>query len=74
MMKQENAKKQSRKSLISWQNINWKKEIEKVESLQQKIVIATQREDKKEIYRLETKLITSFSGRALAVRKVVTSS
>lgn len=73
MIKQENTIKQLGKNPITWQTINWKKEIEKVESLQHKIVIATKREDIKEIYRLETKLITSFSGRALAVRKVVTS-
>jgi len=47
MIKKENAIKQSGIYTISWQNMNWKKEIEKVESLQHKIVIATQHEDRK---------------------------
>lgn len=43
-------------------------------SLQEEIVIATADNNYKEIYRLQRKIITSFHGRALAVRKVVTNS
>lgn len=51
------------------------KENQEVSDLQEKIVIATSADDYKEIYILQDKLIKSFPGRALAVRKrVVTNS
>lgn len=48
--------------------------IQQVGNLQEKIVIATQKKDYKEVYRIQRAIITSFSGMALAVRKVVTNS
>lgn len=42
--------------------------------LQEKIVIATSAGNYKEVYKLQDKIIKSFSGKALAVRKVVTNS
>jgi hypothetical protein len=45
-----------------------------VGNLQEKIVIATQKNNYKEVYDLQRKIITSFSGCALAIRKVVTNS
>jgi RNA-directed DNA polymerase len=48
--------------------------MEKITNLQEKIVIATLEGNYKEVYRLQLVIITSFSGRALAIRKTVTNS
>jgi hypothetical protein len=37
-------------------------------------VIATLKNNFEEIYKLQRKIVTSFAGRALAVRRVVTNS
>lgn len=57
----------------NWQEIIWKQVNLKVRDLQDKIVKATLTNDMGTVYKLQNKLITSFEGRAAAVRRVVTS-
>lgn len=57
-----------------WHDINWKEAETEIKSIQEQIVIATQRNDYKKVYMLQWKILNSFSGRALAVRKVVTNA
>lgn len=45
-----------------------------METLQEKIVIATRKCKYDEVYKLQRRLVLSFAGRALAVRRVVTNS
>jgi RNA-directed DNA polymerase len=68
------VEKQYKRKIGKWHNIDWKAANEKIQNLQERIVIATQRGDNREIYKLQWDIIQSFSGRALAVRKVVTNS
>jgi RNA-directed DNA polymerase len=56
-----------------WHNIDWNKVEAKVKDLQEKIVIATLNDNKKEIYKLQWNLLQSFEAQALAIRKVVTN-
>lgn len=63
-----------KKSQDRWNNINWMNVNKEVETLQAKIIDARKRNDFNEIYKLQRKLVTSFAGRALAVRKVVMNS
>lgn len=56
-----------------WHEINWKQVETKIKDLQEEIVIATLNNNKREIYRLQKRILRSFEGRALAVRKVVTN-
>lgn len=58
----------------SWHNIDWRKAEKDLKDLQEKIVIATNNDNNKEMYKLQWKLITNFSCRALAIRKVVTNT
>lgn len=58
----------------SWHEINWNEAREKINKIQEEIVIATREKDFRKIYRLQWKLLTSFSAKALAVRKVITNS
>ena len=62
------------KRATSWQEIAWQEVILKVRDLQDRIVKAAMKKDMREVYRLQRILVTSFEGRALAVRRVVTSS
>jgi RNA-directed DNA polymerase len=57
-----------------WHTIDWIKANEYVEHLQGKIVEATCVEDWKRVYNLQRQIVMSFSGRALAIRRVVTNS
>ena len=71
-----NSKNQTTKLSIKatgWQEINWKEVNIRVQDLQDKIVKATMKNNMNEVYRLQEKLITSFEGKALAIRRVVTS-
>ena len=56
-----------------WHNIDWNKVETKVKGLQEKIVVATLKNDLKEVYRLQWLLIQSFEAQALAIRKIVTN-
>lgn len=56
-----------------WHLINWKKVEAKVKSLQEEIVIATLKDNMKEVYRLQWQLLSSFEAKALAIRKVITN-
>ena len=62
------------KRATSWQEIAWQEVILKVRDLQDQIVKAATKNDMITVYRLQRILVTSFEGRALAVRRVVTSS
>ena len=57
-----------------WQEINWKEVNIRIQDLQDKIVKATLKNNMKEVYRLQEEIVISFEGRALAIRRVVTSS
>ena len=56
-----------------WNLINWKKAEAVVKDLQEKIVIATLKENIKEVYNLQWKLLNTFEAKALAIRKVITN-
>ena len=56
-----------------WHQIDWRKTEGKVKDLQEKIVIATEKKDFKEVYRLQWVLIQRFESQALAIRKVITN-
>nr|YP_010716003.1 hypothetical protein P2Y88_mgp07 [Paraisaria gracilioides]WDE74401.1 hypothetical protein [Paraisaria gracilioides] len=68
------GKKIDKKSFAKeWHSINWKKVEAVVKELQEKIVIATLKENIKEVYSLQWKLLNSFEAKALAIRKVITN-
>lgn len=56
-----------------WHKINWKKAEDKIKDLQEKIVIATVNKDFKKVYLIQWMIISSFEGKALAVRRVITN-
>nr|AYE93236.1 hypothetical protein C0995_000069 [Termitomyces sp.]AYE93256.1 hypothetical protein C0995_000063 [Termitomyces sp.] len=58
----------------SWQHITWVEVNERVRDLQDGIVKATLENNMKLVYQLQNQLVTSVEGRALAIRRVVTSS
>lgn len=67
-------KKLKRKSFAKeWNAIDWKKAESVVKDLQEKIVIATLKENIKEVYHLQWKLLSSIEAKAIAVRKVITN-
>lgn len=57
-----------------WHKIDWKKAYEEVAIQQENILKAAIKEDWAKMYKLQRKLILSFSGRAIAVRRVVCNS
>lgn len=62
------------KQINNWHDIPWKIIIKEVQDLQNKIVKATLNNDKSLLYKLQYQLVSSFEGRALAVRKTVTNT
>lgn len=56
-----------------WQEINWKQVETKIKDLQEKIVTATLKNNIPEIYKLQRRILQTFEGRALAVRRVITN-
>lgn len=58
----------------NWHDTPWQECNKKVQDLQNKIVKATLEKDMRRIYQLQNQLISSFEGRAIAIRNVVTSS
>ncbi len=62
------------KSPQSWQEIDWNEAGRKIKILQEKRVIATQNKNYKEVYKWQWIILNSFSGRALAIRKVINNS
>jgi RNA-directed DNA polymerase len=65
--------KQNRVVLTNWNNIDWKKCSDQLETLQDKLVIATQNGNKCDIKTLQEQIIRSFCARALAVKLVTTN-
>ena len=59
---------------MKWHQIDWKKVNLDVTIIQQQIVRAYMNHDYKMVLQLQCKLIRSFSCRAAAVRKIITSS
>lgn len=57
-----------------WHDINWRDAYEKVRDQQEAILKAAIDEDWNIVYRLQRKLINSFAGRAIAVRRVISNS
>ena len=62
------------KSPQNWQEIDWNEAGRKIKILQEKIVIAAQNKNYKEVYKWQWVILNSFSGRALAIRKVINNS
>lgn len=58
----------------NWQHIPWDEVNERVRDLQDRIVKATLENNMRLVYQLQNQLVTSVEGRALAIRRVVTSS
>lgn len=56
-----------------WHNINWKKTSKYVSKLQKELVVAYNNNDQKLLFSLQEKLMMSFEGRALAVRRTVSN-
>lgn len=59
---------------IRWHDVNWKEIYNKVQDLQDRIVKATLENNMQDVFRIQNELVISFEGRALAVRRVVTST
>jgi RNA-directed DNA polymerase len=60
--------------ITKWNNLPWDEINNKIWILQDEIVKATLMNDMKRVYKLQRKLVCSFEGRALAIRKVTTNS
>lgn len=58
----------------NWQEIPWKEIMIRIRDLQNKIVEATLEKDMRLVYKLQNQLVSSFEGRALAIRKTVINS
>jgi len=58
----------------NWQEIPWKEIMIIVRDLQNKIVKATLEKNMRLVYKLQNQLVSSFEGRALAIRKTVSNS
>ena len=56
-----------------WHLIDWKKAEAVVKDLQEKIVIATLKENIKEMYHIQWKILNTFEAKVLAIRKVITN-
>ncbi len=61
---------QSKKLMVEWHSINWRKLERSVYKLQKRIYRASARGDLKAYRRLQKTLMKSWSARALAVRRV----
>ncbi|MHC0067690.1 group II intron reverse transcriptase/maturase [Nostoc sp. UIC 10890] len=61
---------QSKKLMVEWHSINWRKLERKVYKLQKRIYQASKRGDVKAYRRLQKTLMKSWSARAIAVRRV----
>lgn len=67
--------KNNRKFTINnWLDIPWDSVNSKVRDLQNRFVEAILANDIKLVYKLQNQLVVSFEGRALAIRRVLTSS
>eukprot|EP00243_Klebsormidium_subtile_P002435 TRINITY_DN14841_c0_g5_i1.p1 TRINITY_DN14841_c0_g5~~TRINITY_DN14841_c0_g5_i1.p1 ORF type:complete len:427 (+),score=-90.84 TRINITY_DN14841_c0_g5_i1:14-1294(+) len=60
--------------LKNWHDIPWSLLYKKASSIQEGIVMAYKNNNLSQVYQLQRKLVTSLSGRAIAVRRVVTNS
>lgn len=56
-----------------WHNINWNNVSEYIKNLQKELVVAYKNNDQKLLFSLQEKLMMSFEGRALAVRRIVSN-
>lgn len=63
----------SSKNSHGWHNIDWKLVNNIIIEFQEKIVIATEADNMKEVYKLQWKLINTFEAKAWAVRKIITN-
>jgi len=61
------------KQTNNWYEINWRENCAFVNKLQEKLVVDYKNKNWKEVHSTQLKLMMSFEGRALAVRKVVTN-
>jgi RNA-directed DNA polymerase len=61
---------QSKKLMVEWHKINWRKLERNVYKLQKRIYQASVRGDVKAFRRLQKTLMKSWSARALSVRRV----
>lgn len=58
---------------LTWQKLEWIKYYPKIAEIQDNLITAYRQGDKSKVHDLQRKIVTSFEGRALAVRKVVTN-
>ena len=56
-----------------WHNINWNNVSKYIKNLQKELVVAYKNNDKKLLFALQEKLMMSFEGRALTVRRIVSN-
>jgi RNA-directed DNA polymerase len=56
-----------------WHQINWRNAYDYVAKLQKELVVAFKKNDWEKVYFLQNKLMMSFEGRAVSVRKVVSN-
>ena len=68
----ENMDEENQRLAKEWQEIDWANQ--KVAKIQEEIVKEAQEKNWSKVYKLQRKLIYSFSARAKAVRKVVSNS
>jgi len=58
---------------LTWQQMDWKKYYSTITELQEELITAYRNGNINLVHGIQRKIITSFEGRALAVRKVVTN-
>ena len=64
----------NKKYITNWHTIPWSEILKIVQDLQNQIVKAQLKNNMSLVYKLQNKLVSSFEGRALAIRKIVTNS
>lgn len=66
--------KNQKLNIQNWNNIPWSQVINKVQDLKNKIVKANLNNNMRLVYKLQNQLVSSFEGRALAIRRIITNS
>ena len=61
-------------SNLNWHDIPWKPFHQQVSKIEEEIVMAYKNKNLRLVYQLQRKLVTSLSGRALAIGRVITNS
>ena len=73
-IKEKNMKEEDQRLAKEWHSIDWAQVNQEVNAIQERIVEAAQGKNWSMTYKLQRELVCSYSGRAKAVRKVVSNT